>query len=363
MHKYIQRLVESLFDDDFDDIYQPGEDVDDIIKEKYTIKSFAECSDLNDINFYLTESFQLDTILIDLIFDIIVYMKNKKSNFALSDLDNVIKKYKDKGQIIADRTGWYSDKNEYQITIPIFERKGLSFKIKEGYKLFNDIIYRAQPVFSYYLSMSDMNDENEIMLCLNPLYNEVRGVGIKKYSIHVKNAENQKLINLKEDYSEKLQENLDDKLRNFIYNYLTNNLHTDRVLDELTREGKDYEVKQKDYDRMVKCLRTENFSGFDKITKPDKMIARVAAFFIAAKNLGYKQYEFKLDDEAIFNYMFNNAADRTSYTPYSYRSRYSSSYKKHKYEYTVQMLLKIKQFPTLHLKDVIATYNAYKDKF
>ena len=111
---------------------------------------------------------------------------------------------------------------------------------------------------------------------------------------------------------------------------------------------------------MVKCLETENFSGFDKITKPEKMIARVTAFFIAAKNKGYERYEFKLNDEAIFNYMFNIASTRTSYT--SYGNRYNGN-KQHTYEYTVQMLLKIKQFPTLHLKDVIATYNAYKDKF
>jgi hypothetical protein len=67
---------------------------------------------------------------------------------------------------------------------------------------------------------------------------------------------------------------------------------------------------------MVKCIYTENFSGFDKITNADKMIARITAFFIAAKNLGYKNYELKLNDEAIFNYMFNDASYRTNYRPY-----------------------------------------------
>ena len=31
---------------------------------------------------------------------------------------------------------------------------------------------------------------------------------------------------------------------------------------------------------MTKCLNTHQFSGFDKITKPEKMVARLAALFI-----------------------------------------------------------------------------------
>jgi len=80
---------------------------------------------------------------------------------------------------------------------------------------FDDIIYRGKPVSSYYLYMCDMNDNNKIILYLNPLYNELRGIGIQK-SIHIKNADHQKLILLKEDYNEKIQETLNNKLQKFI---------------------------------------------------------------------------------------------------------------------------------------------------
>ena len=113
MNKYIHYLVESLFDDDFDEIYQSDEALDDVLTNHFKITSFEECHNVNDINCYLTETFKLNTILINLIFDIITDLKNKKNNFKLSNLDSVIKKYKDKGEIIADKTGWYSDENEY----------------------------------------------------------------------------------------------------------------------------------------------------------------------------------------------------------------------------------------------------------
>jgi hypothetical protein len=42
---------------------------------------------------------------------------------------------------------------------------------------------------------------------------------------------------------------------------------------------------------MNKCIDTRNFSGFDKITKADKMVARLAALFICAKNRNIKDLQ------------------------------------------------------------------------
>lgn len=127
---------------------------------------------------------------------------------------------------------------------------------------------------------------------------------------------------------------------------------TKRLADELTCTGKVYKVTQKDIDRMQKCLLTGKYNGFDKITKSDKMVARMAALFICAKNMGYKDMQLSFNDDILISAITGARSYRTS------RSMYMN--KRQDY---INVLKKLQVFPDIHLKDVIATYNAYKDQF
>ena len=138
--------------------------------------------------------------------------------------------------------------------------------------------------------------------------------------------------------------------------------NTQRITDELTCTGKVYKVVQKDIDRMNKCIDTRNFSGFDKITKADKMVARLAALFICAKNRNIKDLQLQFNDDILLTIILGHKIYNKSYTRQrgrygGYRINMSSK------EDFINILRKLQKFPTIHLKDVIATYNAYKDQF
>ena len=138
--------------------------------------------------------------------------------------------------------------------------------------------------------------------------------------------------------------------------------NTQRITDELTCTGKVYKVVQKDIDRMNKCIDTRNFSGFDKITNADKMVARLAALFICAKNRNIKDLQLQFNDDILLTIILGRKIYNKSYTRQrgrygGYRINMSSK------EDFINILRKLQKFPTIHLKDVIATYNAYKDQF
>jgi regulator of sigma D len=80
------KLNESSFDDLFDDIYDPDESFYDSseIKDMFKIEHLIDCKTDADIIYYLDERFNLNDILIKLIYDIINELKIKKDNFELS---------------------------------------------------------------------------------------------------------------------------------------------------------------------------------------------------------------------------------------------------------------------------------------
>ena len=99
---------------------------------------------------------------------------------------------------------------------------------------------------------------------------------------------------------------------------------------------------------MTKCLSTGNYAGFDAITKPDKMVARMAALFICARKQGYTNMTLGFNEDILLRVI-------TGYSPYRTRYNQRGDY--------IGVLTRLQKFPTLHLKDVIATYNAYVDMF
>ena len=134
----------------------------------------------------------------------------------------------------------------------------------------------------------------------------------------------------------------------------------DRIAEELTCTPKIYKVTQKDIDRMDKCIRTNEYQGFDKITKSDKMVARLAALLI----VGEKKYGWeplKLNDETLLRLFTKNNESQHSSTTYR-KNYYPRRYRKLDVN-VFRVFDRIKLFPDIHIADVLATYDKYKNQF
>lgn len=371
MKKYIKLLLEGLFDD-FDDIFTDGEDLEDTINKAVQYNSLTDCNSIEDVENYIINKFDIiDTIV--KICDII----RANNLFDKSSAEDVIKPFKqliESGKIGVEPKHFYYrsyyDKKDYDrkiyITINIFNGQGIKLVFKQAQKEFPDIIYRNKPIrceytyFTSYYNDDIIGKEDENMYIIFALTHYKRQP-INSHSarfsksqqtyVPVETGDHPKLTQMKDDYINNMD--LYGKINEFVLKYFEDILHIDKMLNELKIEGKVYPVVQKDYDRMINCFswsdkkRSQALAGFDKITKPEKMIARIVAYFIAAKNTNSSDSMFQLNDDTLFSYLFYNP---------KWKSRWSNNL-------TLQMLTKIKDFPSLHLKDVIATYNAYKDKF
>lgn len=112
---------------------------------------------------------------------------------------------------------------------------------------------------------------------------------------------------------------------------------------------------------MKKCVETQNYTGFQKITQPAKMIARLAALCIVeGKCIPFDDtmLAFYLYHKPNMDRVYNNRGGRNYYG--TSRRRY---YRLSSNEDLAAVLGKLRAFDNLHLKDVIETYNAYKDQF
>lgn len=148
-----------------------------------------------------------------------------------------------------------------------------------------------------------------------------------------------------------------DTLFNKISKYLNSIFQFDRIAEELTCTPKIYKVTQKDIDRMDKCIYTRDYSGFDKITKSDKMVARLAALLI----VGEKKYGWeplKINDETLLRLFSKNKNSQHLTTNNHFYGRY------HKSNVSVfRVFDRIRLFPNIHIADVLATYEKYKNEF
>jgi hypothetical protein len=99
---------------------------------------------------------------------------------------------------------------------------------------------------------------------------------------------------------------------------------------------------------MSKCLYTDNYAGFDAIKKPEKMVARLAALYILVNKERHID-ELEIKDDLLYKIVNDKI----------YRSKSFGRY----YDSTYRLLAKVNLFNNIHVNDVIATYNAYKDKF
>lgn len=302
MDKHIKLLVESLFDD-FDDIYNDDTDKEEVsakIQQLVKIKSLAECTTIDEINTYLFDKINDDIA---------------KAN----------------GQSLEQ---WLNSINPYNCNEIKYFNFGEKIRLSCTQDKSPEIMYRGKmttfpntvwiEVFSVYIRKDKI----------------VWEVGTKDVSSQAK-----KVI---DTFNKENNEVRYTNIINEILNVIQISYKTERLYEELTCTGKVYKVVDKDIQRMTKCLSTGNYAGFDAITKPDKMVARMAALFICARKQGYTDMTLGFNDDILLRVI-------TGYSPYRTRFNRRGDY--------IGVLTRLQKFPTLHLKDVIATYNAYVDMF
>lgn len=341
MNKNIKKLLESLFDDDFNDIYVDDTDSDtqevsQMIQDNSKITSLAQCDNIDEVNEYFINKYDLVNNVLNTITDIMSAIKKTHFPYAI-DCDQFNNDY---CKVSLDRDYATLRENKYFRCVI---GDNFIFNIK---RVPYEIIYRNKPkeFEAWCVSFPYTTDEIILSVCTDNMNTAVNKF-ITKY--------NSTQFDIKLQQSEIYDASLKQVEKVF---------NTQRITDELTCTGKVYKVVQKDIDRMNKCIDTRNFSGFDKITKADKMVARLAALFICAKDRNIKDLQLQFNDDILLTIILGHKIYTTSYTRQhgrygSYRINMSNK------EDFINILRKLQKFPTIHLKDVIATYNAYKDQF
>ena len=347
MNKNIKKLLESLFDDDFDDIYvddtnSDTQEVSQMIKDNFKITSLAQCDNIDEVNEYFINKYDLVNNVLNTITDIMSAIK-KTHHFPYAiDCDQF---NNEQIKITVEETNYSSD---------IFRKYYFKCVIGDNF-IFNieqipyEITYRNKPkeFSAWCVSFPYTKDKIILSVCNIP---DNMNTAVNKFI----NKYNSTQFDIKSQQSE-------------IYDALLKQVekvfNTQRITEELTCTGKVYKVVQKDIDRMNKCIDTRNFSGFDKITKADKMVARLAALFICAKSRNIKDLQLQFNDDILLNIILGHGVYSKSYIRQYGRYGGHNLINMNSKEDFINILRKLQKFPTIHLKDVIATYNAYKDQF
>ena len=343
MNKNIKKLLESLFDDDFNDIYvddtnSDTQAVSQMIQNNFKITSLAQCDDIDEVNEYFINKYDLVNNVLNTITNIMSAIKKTQFPYDI-DCDQF-------------------NNEQIKITVEInysadIFRRYFKCVIGDNF-IFNikqipyEITYRNKPKEFSAWCVSFPYITDEIILSVCNIQDNMNSA-VNKYI----NNYNNTYFDIKTQQSEIYEALIKEVEKTF---------NTQRITDELTCTGKVYKVVQKDIDRMNKCIDTKNFSGFDKITKADKMVARLAALFICAKNRNIKDLQLQFNDDILLTIILGHKIYNKSYIRQPgrygvYRINISNK------EDFINILRKLQKFPTIHLKDVIVTYNAYKDYF
>lgn len=350
MNKNIKLLLESLFDDEFDDLYNDDalDKTSELISNASKITSLGQCETQEDVDEYFINKYDLNNQVINAVISIMNEIKRSTdvynffwaSKFNADKLSDKNKKVMMlRNSFINPSTRTYEDVYSFKCYIGNFE-----FTVKqEPYT----IIYRNKEKILKSWAVVFNNhgtDYKVIWKLINYPSKEIAHGKLTNDAINkFIDKTNQGQFS---DVNKKINE-----ISIALKGQVETIFKTKRITDELTCTGKVYKVTQKDIDRMDKCLMTGKYSGFDKITKSDKMVARLAALFICAKNRDYKNMQLSFNDDILISVV-------TGAKHYATTSRYM----KNKQNY-IDVLTKLQLFPDIHLKDVIATYNAYKDQF
>ena len=342
MNKNIKKLLESLFDDDFNDIYvddSATQEVSQMIQDNAKITSLAQCDNIDEVNQYFINQYNLVDNVLNTIADIMSVLKEHIMFPFSINCDQFNNEY---CKVSLDRD--YASHTFADYFRCSIEDKFI-FNIK---RVPYEITYRNKPkeFNAWCVSFPDTKDKIILSVCN---ISDNMNAAVNKFINNYNNTQ----FDIKTQQSE---------IYEALIKQVEKTFNTQRITEELTCTGKVYKVVQKDIDRMNKCINTRNFSGFDKITKADKMVARLAALFICAKNRNIKDLQLQFNDDILLTIILGHKIYNKTYTRQygrygGYRIDMSSK------DDFINILRKLQKFPTIHLKDVIATYNAYKDQF
>lgn len=353
MNKNIKLLLESLFDDEFDDLYNDDalDKTSEQISNATKITSLGQCDNQEDVDEYFINKYGLNNQVINTVIDVMDEIDKCTDNGSfLSSRFNADKLSDEHRTVMVNRNSYIeptSGKYEYVYSFKCYigSNKDFTFTIKqEPYT----ITYRNKEKIVKSWAVVFNNGATDYKLIWNLI--NYPSTPIRRYGDKDKNAPINKVINNINQTQFSDITNKTKELNIALKAQVENVFKTKRLADELTCTGKVYKVTQKDIDRMDKCLLTGKYGGFDKITKSDKMVARLAALFICAKNRDYKSMQLSFNDDILISVITGKNSYKTS------------RYMNNRQDY-IAVLRKLQLFPDIHLKDVIATYNAYKDQF
>lgn len=302
MNKYIKQLVESFFDDMFDekdteqtqddntllgDIQDKQETEDDLtIKTVFRAMNFTECRNENDfVDAFLEKDEFLDWYNNN-INNLITYIKTNKICNVNEYLYNKTLDFSKTKNIS------YQKYREHMIyNSPIGKEIYFKFAIKEE-------VYNRLTLWVLYIQFYHYEYAREIQKEY-PIF----GYHISKqpkYSGHVTKAPSNRTISIENSFNTSEGIFNGEKYKECIQNYF---LKIDNFAQKALREINyepfvSYEISQKDIDRMTKLWQTKKVAGFEAITKLDKIIPRWAAGLYV--NPKFKDYKY--NDETLIEW-------------------------------------------------------------
>lgn len=299
MNKYIKQLVESFFDDMFDekdeeqkqddsllgDITDTQETTNDLlVKAVFKAMDFTECKTEQDlVDAFLDKDTFLDWYNNN-IEKIIAYFKNGgyfghvDYNKAGVDFNNSISYdsyYKDMIIYTMPTT------NELYIKFGVEEQVYNQLTLKVITMYFYETKYTSKPFKSFPIHGYHVSKQRRSYGGPGGLRTSAQPKqGPSKRTLTIENSFNTSDVIFNAEMYKDCIKNYFLKFKKFGHEVLKQNNH-----DAVT-----YTISQKDIDRMVKCQQTHKYAGFSAITKLDKLIPRWAAGLYVNDN--YKNFKF-----------------------------------------------------------------------
>lgn len=312
------------------------------------VQPLITATDRQDIRNYFIDTFKLDAVFKDMVDITIAYINGRQGNIESSMRrwsDEII--YPELGRFLAEELNNTYKKDNFSISTD-----------NDGDLYFNCRIAGINKQFLIKLRdaklRSLLSQEHVTTGTLKFQYdtNIFLGSLVCRYTKDDSSVRKPKVAKAIAEFN-KNQNLLGDKFDNFLNEVIDNVFNVDRLEEELFCQEKVYKVVDKDIMRQANIFNNSRngakaqLNGFDAITDPKKMAARAAATFICAKYMGRTAMELKVDDNTLIRLFTNtNFIGTDRFDCESLLSRIRKD---------------LKDGVHIHLKDVIATFLAYKD--
>ena len=312
------------------------------------VQPLITATDRQDIRNYFIDTFKLDAVFKDMVDITIGYINGRQGDIPSSMRrwsDEVI--YPDLGRFLAEELNSTYKKDNFSISAD-----------NDGDLYFNCTIAGIRKQFLIKLRdaklRSLLSQEHVTTGTLKFQYdtNILLGHLVCSYTKDDSSVRKPKVAKAIAEFN-KNQNLLGDKFDKFLNEVIDNVFNVDRLEEELFCQEKVYKVVDKDIMRQANIFNNSRngakaqLNGFDAITDPKKMAARAAATFICAKYMGRTAMELKVDDNTLIRLFTNtNFIGTDRFDCESLLSRIRKD---------------LKDGVHIHLKDVIATFLAYKD--